>query len=526
MRGNVTILTLLLFSIVPLSGNSPEMNMNITRRVIAPEQSAPNNKFITSVNNYKFRDRGAVELITTFTIDTPGSYYLVEDIGYEGRNDANNTVGAACAIFINSNNVVIDLGNYTLYNNSGVTTTSEQKGIDIALGKHNIVIRNGNIAGFQDTGVYVRNNCTDVRLQNLTITKCAKQGVYFNGTADSGPTSQNMITNCVIEDSMIGRTTGTSSDPAYGLILSNCFNIFVNNCTLSRSDVGSNDQIAFGALISSCTNVTFTNCDASGNRGSDIAYGFHMHNQSHACSFINCTANGNWGTSDTGIGFGFSAQYVNGCLWESCTANGNEGSQLGYGFSYLGVKYNKIENCSSYYNKGNSKADASGRGARSFHSQDGEGNLWKCCEAVGSQTSLSAATDAECIGFNLINETNSILQGCTSRNHNSLSYAAWGIGINLSSNCTRCVVDNCSVTGNKSATTDQGLGVRDTNNATSSTLITRCFFFNNGDTTSTAQNIHLNYASGDVNLTTTVNQSSMSSLTGINPYENVSMSLV
>lgn len=485
-----------------------------------PTQSAPNNKFITPVSEFNFREKGKVDLIDTFSITAPGSYYLTQDIGFAGRSSL-TTAGGACAIYVNSNDVVIDLGNYTLYNNSGASATSAQKGIDVAAGKYNVVIRNGNITGFQDTGIYLRSNCDDVRLQNLTITQCAKQGVYLNGTADTNASSQNMITNCLIENSMIGRTTGTDSDPAYGIILDNCFNILVNECAFNRSDVGSNNQPAYGALISSCTNVTFSNCEASSNRGATNCYGFHIHNQSHACSFLNCKANGNWGTSATGIGFGFSAQYVYGCLWENCTANGNEGSTVGYGFSCLGVKYNKFAKCASYYNKGNSRANASGEGARSFHSQDGEGNVWECSEAVGSKISSDTVTGAQCIGFNLINETNSIIKGCTTRNHNDNSYAAWGIGINLQ-NTTRCTIDNCSITHNKSATANHGIGLKDTKSGASTTLVTRNFFFNNG-TGTTTQNIHLSYATGDVNLTTTVNQGGMSSLTGINPYQNVSM---
>ncbi len=525
MRGNVTILTLLLLSVVPLFGSTLTDPDTITRRVVAPDQAAPNNKFITPVNTFKFRARGGMDLVETFSINSPGSFYLVEDIGYEGRNSA-TSAGGACSIYINSDNVVIDLGNYTLYNNTSTVTGSAQKGIDIASGKRNIVIRNGNINGFQDSGIYARSNCDDVRLQNLTITQCSKQGVYLDGTADTSPTSQNMITNCVIEDSAIGRTTGTSSDPARGLFLNNCFNILVSNCSLNRSDVGSNDQVAYGVLISSSTNVIFNNCEASGNRGSGISYGFHIYNQSQACSFINCTANGNWGTSESGIGFGFSAQYVHGCLWENCTANANEGSTIGYGFSWLGAKYNKITKCSSFYNKGNSKSNSNGGGARSFNSQDGEANIWEYCEAIGSQVSSTSFPIAQCLGFNLVNETNSLIQGCTSRNHNISSNDSWGIGINLQ-NCTRCTIDNCSITGNKSATTNHGLGLRDTNTGSSTTLITRSFFFNNGDTTSTAQNVHLSYyLGGELNITTTVNQGSMKSLTGINPYENVSMSYV
>ena len=512
MRGNITIFALLLVSVVPL----------FARVTVNQIQAAPNNKFITSANKYNFRAKGAISLLETFSITSPGSYYLVEDIGYEGRSDQ-----ASGAIYINSDNVVIDLGNYTLYNNSGATTTSNQTGIYIAASNSNIVIRNGNLEGFQDTGIHVKENCTDIRLQNLTITKCVKNGINFDGVADTTAITQNMITNCIIENSMVGRSVGLTGIDAVGLRMDNCTNILVNDSTFNRCDTASLTISAYGALVTSCTNVVFTNCDASGNRGKE-AYGFSIATNSNACSFINCTANGNWsiGTAADIRGYGFTASSVNGCLWENCTANGNEGNAVGIGFYYVTAKYCRTVNCHSAYNRGNSLADSAVEGSYSFLSKTlGEGNIWDCCEAVGSQISIIGEALPRCVGFELDGEINSMLKGCTSRNHNSIASSAWGIGINLIGT-TRCIVDNCSVIGNKSATTNHGLGLRDTNTRASTTLITRCFFFNNGDTTANPQNIHLSYATGDVNLTTTVNQSTMNSLTGINPYENVSMSFV
>ncbi|MFT6765189.1 MAG: hypothetical protein ACJAZS_000056 [Alteromonas naphthalenivorans] len=532
MHGNRTLFALLLVTLSPLFSAEADATRSTKAN---PTQAAPNAKYINVIDKYNFRAKGQVDLITTFSITTPGSYYLTENIGYQGRNtsltanlDADPVV-SACAIYVDSSDVVIDLGNYTLYNNSGATLTSNQTGIIIAPSKYNVVVRNGNITGFQDTGILVRTNCDDVRMQNLTITQCVKNGIYLDGDADANATTQNMITNCIIENSMVGRSKGLTGTDAVGLRMDNCINILVNDSAFNRCDTGTVQTVdAYGALITSCTNVVFTNCDASGNHGKSGA-GFTVETNSSACSFINCTANGNWGAGTTGdrFGQGFAAVSVNGCLWENCTANANQGNAVGYGFALNTAKYCKTTKCESSYNNAGSAANIAGGGGRSFYSISGEGNIWDECEAIGSQISLSAITAAECIGFDLQTETHSIIQNCISRNQNSNSNAAWGIGINLY-NTDRCVIDNCSITHNRSATQNQGIGLLDNKGANSSALVTRCFFFNNGDEVApnTAQNFHLDYNPGEFNITTTVNQGSMGSLTGINPYQNVSLEVI
>jgi hypothetical protein len=532
MRGNITIFALLLISLSPLFGaESAETRIGKA----SPNQSAPNNKYITVFDKFNFIAKGERDLVTTFTISAPGSYYLTESVGYAGRNaedlsNADNSLKTtACAIYINSNDVVIDLGNYTLYHDVGTATaTSDQKGIHIADGCYNVVVRNGNITGFQDTGILVRKNCDNIRMKDLTITQCGQNGIQLLGVQDTDATDKNMITNCIIENSMVGRTTGITGIDAVGLRMDYCFNILVNDSAFNRCDVGTLPTIsAVGAFVSSCTNVTFTNCDASGNRGS-ASTGFHVGENSDACSFINCTANGNWATgiSNDSIGIGFNAYIANGCLWENCTANGNEGTLSGYGFKYNNASYCKTTKCKSSYNNAGSRATIITTGGRSFFSRTGIGNIWDECEAVGSQVSLDIAGPA-CIGFDLLDETRSMIQNSISRNHNSNSSASWGIGINIQGTSSRCVIDNCSITHNRSATTQQGVGLRDTNGGASTTLVTRCFFFDNGDDTSdstvNAQNFHLDYNPGEFNITNTVNQGSMGSLTGINPYQNVSL---
>lgn len=69
------------------------------------------------------------------TISTPGSYYLTKSFQF--------TDTSANAITINTGNVTLDLGGFTLSSTPGVTGNA----ISVGLGLTNIVIRNGIIAG-------------------------------------------------------------------------------------------------------------------------------------------------------------------------------------------------------------------------------------------------------------------------------------------------------------------------------------------------------------------------------------------
>jgi hypothetical protein len=524
MRKIFGILALSLFSLTALNAETSEDTYRSIRP--NPTQTLPSYQYMTGISNTEFRAIGGVALVETFSITKSGSYQFVQDIKYTGRSDRVVTVeGGACSIFINADDVVIDLGNFTLYDNTGATTTgSTGKGIDIASGKKNIVIKNGNIIGYPDTGIYVREGVDNLRIQNVTISQCWKQGIYMLGVTDANSSDRNMITNGIIENCVIGRSTGTLTTDAYGLRVTEGFNILVNQCVFNRNDTGTLAADAYGARITSCTNVVFTNCDASGNRGDD-AYGFRVDASSVACGFYDCNAHGNWGEHATanGIGYGFSANTVNACTWENCAANGNQGSVMGNGFHFNTARYCQLTGCSSYYSKSGSKGNGAGEGARGFYSTTGEGNIWEDCMSVGAQCDLNLAA-AEAMGFDLQSETYSMIKGCTSRNNGDNDTNPWGIGIHLQGT-TQCIVDNCKMMHNKSDTTEQGIGLLDTK-PTSNTLVTNCFFFNNGEG-STAQNFHIAYASpGELNVTATVDQGDMVGLADIKPYQNTNIAMV
>ena len=107
---------------------------SLVRRIdLNPQQTTASFHYMTNVSSANFRSGGQASLLTTYTITAPGTYTFVQDIGFEGRSAATNH-GGNTAIFVNANNVIIDLGGKTLYQNN---TTSNTNGIEIA--KINII---------------------------------------------------------------------------------------------------------------------------------------------------------------------------------------------------------------------------------------------------------------------------------------------------------------------------------------------------------------------------------------------------
>jgi hypothetical protein len=530
-----SVLQVLVFSLFSLTSLNAEISAGPLPTRYAhpdPQQNVANFQYLTAISQKDFHTIGATTYIETFTISSPGTYVLVEDVGYQGRNNV-TTDGGACAIFINSSNVVLDFGNKTLYNNSGATLTSVQKGIDVAHYLNNVSVKNGNITGFQDTGLYIRSGCNNIRLQDLSFSNCAKYGISFSGGLNTAITDAFQIANCTIDNVMISNTTGVdNTNRAVGLFLNHCHNILVNNSVFQGASAGTlaTAQRSYGALVVSATNVNFSNCDASANYGS-FSYGFYLTGSAtnvglNGCSLINCTSNDNQSKQDAGVGgataTGFWLETANTCELNNCIANGNWGSTDSHGFYFDTTQYCQATNCRASNNTSGNTAENNQDWAAGFYSYNGTGNLWEDCIATGQRSTSYNTTQKWAVGFECDTESYSIIRGCQALNNGNNSDKSWGIGINLES-CTDCIVDNCKMIGNKSSVTNHGMGLRDSNNAASTTLITNCFFYNNGLNDST-QNFHLNYSGGALSLTTTVNQTTVGSINAtLQPYTNVTM---
>ncbi len=156
------------------------------------------------------------------TINTPGRYYLAENINYSGTSNA---------ITINTNDVSIDLNGRTLNRVGGTGTVV---GIIINNGVSNVKIFNGSITFFFshiDT-----NNTSNVHISNVGI--ISLNGIrFFSNTR-----------NCTIRNCRFDRSSAA--------IIPNGTNIAVSECTFNFAD-----GIEF---TTSATNISIENCTFQG----------------------------------------------------------------------------------------------------------------------------------------------------------------------------------------------------------------------------------------------------------------------
>ena len=165
-----------------------------------PKHNMVSFHYMTPVSKTEFRSPGGLSLLKTFSQTTPGTYTFVNDIGYQGASNS-TVIGGNTAVFVQSDNIVIDLGGKTIYQ---ANTTANMNGIEIHTNQKNITIKNGSIVGFKGAGIYVRSGCDNIRIQDVVISNCGKQGIFFAGSN----VNDSDISNCIIQNSIISRTTG------------------------------------------------------------------------------------------------------------------------------------------------------------------------------------------------------------------------------------------------------------------------------------------------------------------------------
>ncbi len=473
--------------------------------------------YMAPVSKTDFRNVGDVSLLKTFTALTPGTNTFVDDIGFQGTSTS-TIVGGNAAFFAQSDNIVIDLGGKTLYQNSA---TANMNGIEINTNQKNITIKNGSIVGFKGAGIYVRGGCDNIRIQDVVISNCGKQGIYFAGT--TGTTGSD-VSNCIIQNSIVSRTTGISTlSSAVALQLDYCQNIFIHNSLFGHSDARTNLKDGIGVLAQNCINIVFDHCDASANKGQD-AYGFKITGTDggcSACTFVHCTAQNNTGSNTTGgTGYGFYTNISNSFVWEHCSAANNSGTKNGFGFYLSAALYASSVECESNYNNAGSLATIASDGGRGFYATGGTGNVFTRCVATGNIGNPASATTMG-IGFDLQTENYPIINDCEARANGNDTAIAWGIGVNLAGT-SQAIIKNSRFFNNRSNTLAQAYGVRDTAGS-STTLITDCFFFGNGQGTNFS-NFSITYpGQGELNLTAPATVGGMGGISLVKPFQNITV---
>lgn len=276
------------------------------------------------------------------TISTPGQYVLVQNVSVPAASSGNSGTG----LFVNANNVVIDLNDQTI---TGATNSVD--GLCITTGMSNITIRNGTIRNMGRDGIRIiptagGNTNRFIRLENLNIIGCRNNGISISGGIDF------TISNCIISNNgNIGLviTSGnnltsqnftitdciSSFNGSDGFQFTNCNNYYIR--TILALNNGFNNGFGItprggnGIVQTMGNRITFENCQMLSNRFAGVVSSGNNHIflecqsdnngtdgfciAGNNSSLLNCTAiqNGSRGFVTTG----------NNTTFESCEAKNN-----------------------------------------------------------------------------------------------------------------------------------------------------------------------------------------------------------
>lgn len=128
-------------------------------------------------------------IITTipYTISSPGYYELGSNISSTNSNFS--------AITINSDNVTLDLKNYTL-SNSGAGPNTISNGV-YANQRKNVTIQNGAVSNFL-YGIRLEDTSTNYSVSNYLVKNVKTLSNTFRGMCISG--TNNSVTCCIVDD--------------------------------------------------------------------------------------------------------------------------------------------------------------------------------------------------------------------------------------------------------------------------------------------------------------------------------------
>lgn len=402
-------------------------------------------KLATYISSSNFVQSGDASLLRTYSISTPGTYILTENIS------SNSQTGASCAIYINSNNVSLDLGGHVLSLSNSSTNIS---GILINDSKYNICIKNGFISNFTGYGILLQTGSYDITIENLNVNGCILAGVGLIGSV--GSPSYNVVLNeCRFCDNV-----GNSSNDAVGLKLSYCHCVEATNCIFNHNYNSNDTYDAYGVYASNSHSNIFTNCYASKNSGETVGSGFHLET-CNGWRFDKCYAYENSATDSTAsIANGFytnSSQY---CTFYQCVANGQTCPINSSGFRFDASAVHYLESC--HGSRQSATGNSSSALASGFRLNDTStvGIHLKSCVAQGNK----ATANTSGIGNGYYSKSIfPYMQGCTAQGNGALSPGT-GIGFELESGSQGAIIEACTSHQNSSYASGGGSALHLVNN--------------------------------------------------------------
>lgn len=336
-----------------------------------------------------------------FQINTPGYYYLSTDVEYNPNNAGAGATNTP-AIYINADNVTLDLGTKTIYLGTPSGGAANNEAVVVVANKKNITIKNGTISGFApNTGaLHLKGGNKNIAIEDLVVTSCTA----------GNPISIDTGTNVGIALRNVQVISNSSAASMAGATIAGVKYLEITNCSFSANSTSADGASCTGLLLSNCSDIEALNIDASNNQATATAmatpvYGIRLESGTKNTRFINCRAMGNSnGTTASTTGttnataYGFSLDAATANYFENCVASGQFSIGLAYGVSLAnGSNANVFKNCLANVNISNPSGlttPLNGGNVFGFYLSSSNANKFLNCEANGNIAQKVAGTPA------------------------------------------------------------------------------------------------------------------------------------
>jgi hypothetical protein len=341
-----------------------------------------------------------------YTITVPGTYTLSDSVQV-------SAVTSGTVILINSDHVILDLGNNLIQQNGSAATIC----IDTTANRTNVTVKNGLLAGWS-TGLRVAQGASATSLQSLTIAD-ATYGINVVGTSNAVVTgliinginfirNQTSVSASYADGATISNSnaqgglsivhcnggtltnfqeSGYSALSASGLLMQDCLGWNVQNSTFSGNTAtkwGANGAYVCGTTANSSGSHTFNGCSFSNNSGISIVRGLALISTA-SCLITNCVMNSNVAQSGYALGCIINNSVAGTTTIVSSTAQGNNvtggdiySEGIGFSLSTTGVL---VKSCAAISNSA-----VYGSGIGFFMREDCYNNTFTLCNSINNST--------------------------------------------------------------------------------------------------------------------------------------------
>ncbi|OQA33538.1 MAG: hypothetical protein BWY54_00965 [Candidatus Dependentiae bacterium ADurb.Bin331] len=366
---------------------------------------------------------------TTFTISTTGVYKLAANVTF-------SPAAAATAINITASGVILDLQCFSITQGNAVAGVD---GIRTANSLSNVMITNGMLQNFTNSGINTGNNLNRLKITDLTCIGCGLRGIQLNGSSGARIT-QSLIDGCSILQ------CGQSSGGDRILFLQFCSDVNVTNCYVNANGSAANNiQVV---RLENCLKCNVTNVVANDNIGNSTIRGFSLNNVAES-TFRSCEAKNNISNGNNHGYFLETGSTSTANQFLDCVAVALTGSAAVDGFlTDTGCNNNVFINCRALVNT--STGSGTTNIVHGFNFINNTGN--SCIDCIAQNNSAPSSTAAfGSVGLELNTTTSCSLIRCNGSDQ-STGGSSTSVGVRVSGGISNVLTDNMA--------TNQSIGFR------------------------------------------------------------------